>query len=394
MARVVQGTSSAGYGGLEMVIHDFHSWLIENGHDAQVIVLEGTALHKSLIESGYEKSTIVYSGRKASEFVENVMREKLDSDDTAFLFHRHRALRGLVWRRLKGKTSMLSHTFYKSKKRDIWHRYLFSKIDQWIALTPLHKQNMIELLGLKSSRIKIIPNGVSLQRFQPAQRFDENKEEIHLCIVARLDPQKGQDLAIEALARLKKLTQKKIILHFLGDETPGEASIRPHLQALCKKLMVENEVKFDGFTTQIEEVLPQMDILWMPSHRETFGRCLIEAMACGVPVIGSDAGGVPDIIDHKVNGLLFQTMNVDDLVSQTLYLIRNPLARKNIRENALREVRSIYDMDQVFSELLRTILPDHISDEKSNFTSSKRKIRLAPEPYQAEAQLRFSPKPE
>ena len=389
MARIIQGTSSAGYGGLEMFVQDFHAWLIENGHDAHVMVQEGTALHTSLIAAGFSNSVISVS-KSTKNSVRKILHEELDSKDTAFLFHRHRALRALAWRRLKAKTSLISHTFYKSRKRDFWHRYLFSKIDRWIALTPLHQKNMNEMLGLSPSRITIIPNGVNLIKFRAPIIAVNDKNEFHIAIVARLDPQKGQDLAIRALALLKTKTQKNVVLHLLGEDTPGEASIRPHLKALAENLGVQSEVVFEGFKSEVHEILPQMDILWLPSHRETFGRCVIEAMACGVPVVGSNAGGVPDIIEHKTNGMLFETLNAEDLMIQTLFLIEHPEARRKIREKALTDVRALYDMDQVFSRLLHAILPDHIQGQRIDFGARKKTGYQVPYLFKNEASFEKS----
>ena len=374
-----------------MVIHDFHAWLIGNGHDALVIVSEGTALHKGLIDAGYADSTFAYSKDVRASAVRRMMHDKLDSPDAAILFHRHRAIRTLFWRRFKAKTSMLSHTFYKSKKRDLWHRYLFSKIDRWIALTPLHLKNMNEMLGVNPSRITIIPNGVNIKKFKPVELANRSPNEFHIGIVARLDPQKGQDIAIEALAELSSKTSQKLFLHFFGDETPGEASIRPMLKSLAQKRGVESQVIFEGFKPQVHECLPQMDLLWLPSHRETFGRCLIEGMACGVPVVASDAGGVPDIIEHQVNGMLFETKNPQDLAKQTLVVINDEKLRVSIRDKALADVRAHYDIDQIFSRLLHAILPAHVQNQKVVSEQSKKRELEKPLFVPHEASFENSP---
>ncbi len=385
MARIIQEISSAGFGGLEMVVQDFHAWLIENGHDALVLVQEGAPLHSSLIASGFSDSVISISKKTKTGTVRKMLHQELDSKDTAFLFHRHRALKALAWSGLKAKTSMISHTFYKSKKRDFWHRYLFSKVDCWIALTPLHQKNMNEMLGLASNLMTIIPNGVNLNKFRAPVILPEDKNEFHIGILARLDHQKGQEIAVRALALLKTKTQKKIYLHLFGDDTPGEVSIRPQLKALVEKSGLQSEVIFEGFKYEVQEILPQMDFLWLPSLRETFGRCVIEAMACGVAVVGSNAGGVPDIIEHKVNGMLFETMNAQDLMKQTLFLIEEPEARKNIREKALKDVRAHYDMNEVFTRLLHAILPDHVQSQKFSFETRKKTGLQVPHLFKNEA---------
>lgn len=99
----------------------------------------------------------------------------------------------------------------------------------------------------------------------------------------------------------------------------------------------------------------------MPSEKETFGRCIVEAMASGVPVIASEAGGVPDIIRHKQNGVLFETKNANDLVDKTIELINDQVLFRLIQVNARKDIVEHYNVEDIWLKLLKTILPDSVN---------------------------------
>jgi glycosyltransferase involved in cell wall biosynthesis len=360
--KVVQGIYSDGFGGLEMVILEFHEWLISKGIPAYVLAEEGTPLEKQLLARGHRDTTLSVDKKNTKEI--NRIRKSFDSKKTAMLFHRQQGLKDIAFQNFTGKVSLLSHTFYEAKKKDIWHRFVFSNVDQWIALTKTHKENLIETTGVADKKVSIIPNGVPLDKF-PVQ-FKElpgSDQTIKIGVIARLDPQKGQDIALFALKDLLTQSDRKFSLHFFGEDTPNEAPFKPTLEDICSVFGLEDHVVFHGFQDNMSESISKMDILWMPSFKETFGRCVIEGMASGVPVIASNAGGVPDIITDQVNGVLFETKNPDDLSQKTLSLIQNPNLFKSIQQKARQDVEQKYNQEKIWRRLVETILPDQCAYE-------------------------------
>ena len=175
---------------------------------------------------------------------------------------------------------------------------------------------------------------------------------IKIGVVGRLDPKKGQDIALKALAEKFKLSKQTWELNFYGDDTPGETKTRPYLEKLANELGVKDHVHFHGHQDHIENRLREIDVLWMPSYKETFGRVLIEAMASGVPVVASAAGGVPDIITPKKNGILFETKNPTDLALKTLDNLM-----LQVRSQARKDIELKYDQTKIWPEVLKTIAP-------------------------------------
>ncbi len=181
---------------------------------------------------------------------------------------------------------------------------------------------------------------------------------MHLAVVARLDRQKGQDIALQAFALLQQKYPNKYKLHLVGEDTPLETPFLPELQQMADDFKISQHVIFHGYQPHIEELLPQFDLLWMPSHKETFGRCLLEAMACKVPVLASRAGGVPDIITHQKNGFLFETKNAADLALQTEKIFADKKVLESCVQKAFADVESKYDQEKIWQQLLMTVLPN------------------------------------
>ena len=359
MVKVIQGTVSPGFGGLELVIIEFHEWLINHKVEAYVIAVEGTPLEKNLLHRGFRQSTISIPKNKPKEI--HYWRRRLDAEDVCFLFHRHQGLKQLMFFKPKAKVAALSHTFYDVKKRDLWHRFIFSKVNQWVALTPLHRDNLVETTGVSPEKICVIPNGVNLSKFIPKYKpVPSHDVPIRIGIIARLDRQKGQEIAICALKKLADEKSRRWSLHLFGEDTPSEAPVRPGLEQLAARLGVADSVVFEGFQENVGEKIQNLDLIWMPSYKETFGRCIIEGMASGIPVIASNAGGVPDIIQPKKNGLLFETKNPDDLYEKTLSLVNDTELFSAIQKQARLDVEEKYDVSNIWSRLFECISPGNI----------------------------------
>jgi glycosyltransferase involved in cell wall biosynthesis len=164
-------------------------------------------------------------------------------------------------------------------------------------------------------KCSVVPNAVDCNLFRPM--FDFRSDNTYrVGYVGRLVPEKGVQDLIEAFSRLDGGAE----LHIVGD-----GAMRPELEALAAKLGCADDVKFWG--NQPYAYLPQfmagLDVLVLPSHtterwKEQFGRVLIEAGACEVPVIGSDSGAIPDVVGDA--GLIFPEGERDALTDALLFV--------------------------------------------------------------------------
>jgi len=196
-----------------------------------------------------------------------------------------------------------------------------------------------------------VPNGVDSQNFSP-QAKDESllrkyqiaKDEKVVLFVGGLDKAhyfKGVEYLIEAMSRLRqaKYTWKLVIV--------GEGELRQEYLDLATQLKINSKVVFTGYVPN--EDLPKYynlaEVVVLPSvdKSEAFGLTLVEAMSCGKPVVASDLAGVRSVVTEKVDGLLAQVKNVDDLATKINYLLINPQEASDFGRAGLRKVKMKYD---------------------------------------------------
>ena len=211
-----------------------------------------------------------------------------------------------------------------------------------------------QLQGISSSpATRVIPNPVDLAAFQqPVDRGAVRRElgipeDAPLVgMVGRLVPWKGQHIFIEALARLQGECPR---VHGLivgdADSRQGRA-YKNQLLARSRELGVEDRLHWAGHRTDLPRVLAALDALAHCSvEPEPFGRVIIEGMAAGVPVVGSRAGGVVEIIEDGVNGLLTRPGDAEALARALARLLNDPPLRETLAENGRRTVIQRYTVE-------------------------------------------------
>ena len=191
-----------------------------------------------------------------------------------------------------------------------------------IAISNHEKQVLIRR-GVSSDRIVVIPNGIDVEEIDsknPKSRKHDNRRT--LMYSGRIDvEQKGLDILIEAFARLISVNPE-IELVLMG---PDWNDSTRRLRQLASKLGIDEKVHFMGYLERKDYLknLRSADIFVLPSRFEPFGIVLLEAIASSVPIVASNAGGIPEILGEGKFGLLFNAGDVDSLVSQLQEALSN-----------------------------------------------------------------------
>lgn len=129
----------------------------------------------------------------------------------------------------------------------------------------------------------------------------------------------------------------------------GDGPERPRLERLVRELGLFEHVRFLGKQDAIEEILAVADLFIIPSENESFGLAALEAMACEVPVISSNAGGLPEVNVHGVTGFLADIGDVDAMAEHTLMLLQNPDMLATFRKNALQHAKT-FDISYILPQ--------------------------------------------
>ena len=232
--------------------------------------------------------------------------------------------------------------------------------DRIITVSQAVKDHLVEQ-GVESSKIRVVYNGVDLSKFVPPANRERAKREVDLpCealivgVVAHLTAKKGHKWFLDAVAPLLRNFPNLQIL-FLG-EGEERASLRGQVAAL----KLENRVIFAGFHPDVVPWMSAMDVLVLPPiAKEGFGRVLVEAGAMSVPVIGTDVGGIGEVIVPGETGFVVAPGDAGALQTALAALLDDAELREKMgaagRQRALREFsqeRMVEQTERVYRELL------------------------------------------
>jgi len=174
------------------------------------------------------------------------------------------------------------------------------------------------------------PELVTLNR--PRFAAQDEKLLVHL---SNFRPVKRVLDVIEVFARVAAAMPARLLM--IGDGPDRSAA-----EFLATRLGIADRVDFVGKQDNVNELLPLADLMLMPSELESFGLAALEAMACHVPAIATNVGGVPELIDHNRNGLLFDVGDVAAMSSAAIELLNNPARLEAMSSAARRTAQDFF----------------------------------------------------
>ena len=212
-------------------------------------------------------------------------------------------------------------------KKDIYHKFIYREIDKYIVITDYLKEQAHRNLPLDNNNIRRIyygcnpPTHLTNDNIQALKREFNIDNKFTVGVVGRIEPQKGQHLLIHAI---DKLCKEGLDIHGVLVGHPMSADYLHEVKDLITRRQLKERITLIPFQNDPTKILQCLDALVLSTVKETFGIILVEGMLAGIPVIGSNAGGVPEIIDQNETGLLFDSEDIDSLSKaiRTLYLNR------------------------------------------------------------------------
>ena len=211
------------------------------------------------------------------------------------------------------------------RKRDLIHTLRYAMIDVWISPLQYLKEETLRLTRVREERIEVIPFGIEPELFlqslwtrgQARESLGLPQDAYIIGVLGRLDPKKGQDLVVRALRQLCDRGDANYHVLLMGSTTINEGdAFSQRLHELVRECGLSDRVHFRSYEEDVMVFFRAIDLFAMPSHGETFGMVTVEAMAAGVPVIGTDKDGTREILGEGRYGYLFEKEDVDGFCRQ------------------------------------------------------------------------------
>jgi len=241
-------------------------------------------------------------------------------------------------------------------------------VDRVLAISEVIHKNVLDTTPITPDRVLTLHDAIDTNVFslQQADRQKVRKELgldndiVLIGFVGRFSPGKGHEELLEA-ARIISRTAENAHFLIVGEASRGEQRYEQKIMSLSRSLGIEKAVTFAGFREDIPDVMAAFDIFAFPSHAESFGVVLIEAMAMERPVVSTNCDGVLDIVVDGETGLYVQPRRADELAVALMQLIADPLLRDQMGKAGRKRVEELFDqrkqistLEGIYEELLST----------------------------------------
>lgn len=260
---------------------------------------------------------------------------------------------------------------FENKLLNVWGSDVYdfpkqSKIKKQILVKNLNSYKAIastshcmaketEQYLMRKQDIYITPFGVDIEKFKNLN-LEKEEDKIVIGIVKTLEPKYGIEYLIRAIKELEKI---------LDDETferievkiYGRGYLRESLENLAKELNIKEKIKFEGFilNSEVPKVINEMDIFIVPSvlDSESFGVAAVEAMACEVPVIVSDADGLKEVVVDNETGFIVSKKDYKAIAEKIKVLINNKELRKKLGRAGRKRVIELYEWNDNVENMIK-----------------------------------------
>lgn len=214
--------------------------------------------------------------------------------------------------------------------------FSINQSDGVTAVSHNLKEETLEFFEIEKE-IRVIPNFIDLQRFSMKAKDHFKKaiapagEKILIHTSNFRKVKRTQDV-IKVFSKVNKVIPSKLLM-------VGDGGERSECEQLCRDLGVCDNVRFLGKQEAIEEILSVGDLFMIPSQSESFGLAALEAMACKVPVISSNAGGLPELNVQGVTGFLCDIGDIKGMAEKAIYILQDDERLNQFKENALKRAK-------------------------------------------------------
>ena len=231
-----------------------------------------------------------------------------------------------------------NHPFYKPAVN-----FSINKSDVVTSVSQSLKDDTYRLFDITND-IVVIPNFIEIYKEKtsdsPCQRsLIASEEDVIITHISNFRKVKRIDDIVKIFYEIQKEVPSKLMM-------VGEGPEKENAERMCEELGIQNKVIFFGNSNEIEEILCLTDLFLLPSETESFGLAALEAMACGVPVISSNSGGLPEVNKDGFSGYLSDVGDVAKMSSDAISLLKDKEKLKQFKANALATAK-MFDIKEI-----------------------------------------------
>ncbi|MDD2679411.1 MAG: lipopolysaccharide heptosyltransferase II [Candidatus Omnitrophica bacterium] len=360
--NILQILPELNVGGVETGTLDLAKYLVRLGHKA-VVVSAGGALVNDLEAFGalhyqlpVHKKSLFSILKTIPLLAEIIKKEKID-----IVHARSRVPAWIAYfacRRTKTVFITTCHGYYK--------KHPFSYVMGWakrvIVLSNVIARHMIEDFAVPHERIRLIPRSVDLEKFKFLSPDKKRGQEFNVGIIGRITPLKGHLYFIKAMAKAARAIPN-LKIWIVGDAPSSRQAYKEQVEVLVRRLGLSHCTEFLGTQRNIPEILTNLDLVVLATTtHEAFGRVIVEAQACGVPVVATEVGGVVDIIENGRTGLMVPPSDPQSMAEAIIRIFKDPALAAEFAERAYEKVKEEYNVELMVKNTLEVY-----TDALSNF---------------------------
>lgn len=357
--KILFGITKSNFGGAQRYVFDLATAMKQKGNDVTVMCGGDGLLVQKLKSRKIRVITIPGFGRNMDLLndaprllfiIKTLRQEKPD------IFHINSAKMGgagIFSGHLLGipKIIFTSHGWAFNEPRPMWQKILI-KFFTWITILFAHKticvsektKKDVEKWPFIKNKLVVIHNGTL--KFDLAQRKDKA---FTIGTIAELHKIKGLDILLTAWSKFVKRCQVKLVII-------GEGEEKENLENMAKNIGISDSVIFKGFVDDARSLLSSFDIFCMPSRSEAMPYALLEAGLAGLPVIATSVGGIPEIIENGLNGILIPTENAETLFSSLILLAEDEDLRKRLGTNLKSSIQENFSFEKMVENTIHLYL--------------------------------------
>ncbi|MEM9444322.1 MAG: glycosyltransferase family 4 protein [Verrucomicrobiota bacterium] len=363
--RIVHTEASLGWGGQEIRIYTEMMAMRERGHELALVAQEKSQIIQRCRDAGFLCQ--VFSSNRFLYPISILQLRTFLNEWGAEVVNTHSSRDGYIAgiaARLAGCTLVRSRHIDVEYPNRWLGRWAFGILPHVITTTSEKiKTNLVERLDLNPDEVSCVATGIDLQKFSPSEIKTEITQKYHLPrdlrlvgMISVLRSWKGHRYFLEAA---RKVIDQRNDVHFvIAGAGPMESAIRDWIT----EMSLEDSVSMIGHQEDVVEVINLLEVLVLPSYaHEGIPQILLQAQAMAKPIVGTKVGGIPEVIQHEVNGLLVEPRCESAIVDSVIRLLEDQSLRKRLalagRQKAL-EAYSLEIMCKKMEQLYkRTIAP-------------------------------------